>query len=290
MASHHSERPEIQALSLARVALPSTGATLEGASVAGVETWIRIPEWSLGFDVGRAAPQLVSCRTLALTHAHMDHAGGLPNYLALRRMYHMPPARVLAPAEACDDLHALVRVWEKLHGRAFDWELVPMRAGDEYDLGGGRFLRAFDADHVVPTRGYAVISRSRQLRPELAQRSEFDIAALAEQGANVSQPVERVLLALTGDTRPTLLPSVPDLLRAEVLLHETTFLDSQREPADAVAKGHTHLALLVEQLANFTGTFVPYHISQIYPTWQARKKVLAGLPAELAARTLPFVP
>lgn len=290
MSEQGHDRPELVPQAIARLQLVSIGATLEGASVAGIETWMRIPEWSLAFDVGRAAQAVVRCKTLAITHAHMDHAGGLPAYLSMRRMFHLPPATVLAPAETCEELRQIVHIWEGLHGRAFEWTLVPMRPGDEHDIGGGRRLRAFASDHVVPTRGYAVIAEVRRLRPQLTQHSHAEIAELASLGAEVTDLQERVLFALTGDTRPTVIATVPELQQAEVFLHETTFIDDLRKPEDAWAKGHTHLASLVAQLPMTRGTFVPYHISQIYTARQVHRRIVGSLPRDLAARTLPFVP
>ena len=48
------------------------GFHVEGISVAGVETWLRVPEWSLAIDVGRSPEILSRCQHIALTHAHTE--------------------------------------------------------------------------------------------------------------------------------------------------------------------------------------------------------------------------
>ena len=101
---------------------------------------------------------------------------------------------------------------------------------------------------------------------------------------------DRVLLALTGDTRPTLIARVPELRQAQFVLHETTFLDERGSPQEARLKGHTHLQELTEQLSDLSGTFLPYHISQMYTAAGARRTLRQKLSGAQWARTLPLLP
>lgn len=283
-------RPELCQAGVAELVLGSSGITLEGTSVAGVATWMRVPQWGLAFDIGLAADHAVRCGRLAITHAHMDHAGGLPHWLALRRMYKLGPSVVYAPAAACLDLQAIVAIWERLHAAQFDWTLVPMEPGQEEPLGGGRRLRAFAADHVVPTNGYAVVAEVTRLRAGLEGLPRADLRQMAERGDLIAEPQDRVLLALTGDTRPTLIARVPELRQAQFVLHETTFLDDRRTAAEARQKGHTHLEELQEQLSDLSGTFLPYHISQMYTAAGARRTLRQKLTPPQWAKTLPLLP
>lgn len=285
-----SGRPELRQAGVAELALGNSGLSLEGTSVAGVATWMRIPQWGLAFDIGLAADHAVRCPRLAITHAHMDHAGGLPNWLALRRMYKLGPSTVYAPAAACADLQAIVAIWERLHAAHFDWTLVPMEPGQEEPLSGGRRLRAFASDHVVPTNGYAVIAEHARLRTALQGTPRADLRQMAERGDSIAEVEDRVLFALTGDTRPTLIARTPELRQAQFVLHETTYLDERRTPAETRLKGHTHLEELIEQLGDLSGTFLPYHISQMYSAAGARRALRQKLPAALWAKTLPLLP
>lgn len=283
-------RPELRQAGMAELQLGNSGLMLEGTSVAGVATWLRVPQWGLAFDIGLAAEHSVRCAKLAITHAHMDHAGGLPSWLALRRMYKLGPSVVYAPAEACGDLKAIVAIWERLHCAQFEWTLVAMEPGQEEPIGGGRRLRAFAADHVVPTLGYAVVAEITRLRTELEGLPRDTLRAMADRGEPVALPEDRVVLAISGDTRPTLIARVPELRQAQFALHELTFLDDRRSAQEAREKGHTHLDELAEQLSDLQGVFLPYHLSQMYTAAGARRALRHRLPAAQWARTLPLLP
>lgn len=286
-----SSRTELHGAAIAHIDFAALGFALEGLSVAGIETWLRIPQWSLGIDVGRSPEHIVRCRHLALTHAHMDHAGGLPHYLALRRLYSLGPSTVYAPAPSCPDLQAVVNAWQRLHGHDFDWQLVPMEPGSQVDLGGGRHLRAFAVDHVVPALGYAVLERPRKLRPQFIGQPQEVLRELAGRGVETTAPTERILLAASGDSLVSVLERAADLRGAEVTLCETTFLDGRRSAADAHAGGHIHLDELIERAELLTCRhFVPYHISQIYAVRDACELLATRLPADLARRTQPLLP
>ncbi len=286
-----AHRPELTPPGVAQIYLERLGVRLEGQSVAGVETWLRVPEWSLGIDVGRSPEPIVRCKHLALTHAHMDHAGGLAQYLALRQLYTFEPPTVYAPAESCADLAAIVDCWGKLHRRAFGWTLVGLRPGDEVALGGGRWLRALPADHVVPALGYAVLERPHRRKPEFAAAAPGELRRLAESGVIIAEPTERVLLAISGDTLPTVLDRVAELHTAEVMVMETTFLDGRRTVADARVGGHTHLDDILARADTLRPhVFIPYHISQIYTPAAARAALAERLPPELLTRCRPLLP
>jgi ribonuclease Z len=276
---------------VAQLAIPELNVTIEGVSVAGVETWLRVPEWSLAIDAGRSPEAVVRSRHLALTHAHMDHAGGLAQVLALRRLWTLGATSVYAPASSCPDLRLIVEAWQRLHRVEFEWTLVPMEPGAEAELGHGRVLRALPVDHAVPSLGFAVVTRPRKLRPEYAGIEGETLRELQGRGVEVTLAQERVLLAASGDTKATALERVPELQTAEVVLHEATFLDDKRAIADAHKGGHTHLDELIERADLIQARrFVAYHVSQIYAADEARKVVQDRLPAELAVRAAVLAP
>jgi ribonuclease Z len=129
------------------------------------------------------------------------------------------------------------------------------------------------------------------LRPEFHGLAEPELRELRTQGIALSTPQTRVLLAASGDTRIDALDLAPELLQAEVLLLETTYLDATRTVADAHLGGHVHLNEVVALAQAFAHTkrLVPYHISQMYAVADVRRILQARLPAELWARTTPLV-
>ncbi|MCB9739420.1 MAG: hypothetical protein H6747_09135 [Deltaproteobacteria bacterium] len=265
---------------------------LVGWSVAGIETWLRVPEWSLTIDCGRPAMQAIASRHLALTHAHLDHAGGVAGWLGLRSMLKMGHADVYAPAAVCDALRAVCAAWAELQRVRFAWTLHPVQAGDRFEIGGGRVLEALPAHHNdVPAVGWAVYARRQRLRPELVGLAGAEIARRKRAGAVISDAFLHPLLAISGDTRSTIAAEVSALREAEVVLHETTLLDDAHPAAKAHQGGHTHLRDLDESpVAESARFFVPYHVSQRYDTATARELLHAALGGRFGARCVPLLP
>ncbi len=274
-----------------RLQPPGVAFSIEGWSVAGIETWLRIPEFSLAIDVGRVAAPALASRHMALTHGHLDHAGGLPAWLGLRRMSAMPPARVYLPAEMVAELSTILAAWERLQGVAFEVELFPARPGDRFSLGSGRSLVALPAHHRVPALGWAVVERRAKLLPELLGKSGPEIRALRTAGHVVARHEEVTLLAISGDTLASAVDEAPALRDAQVVLHEVTLLDERHPPGLAHAGYHTHLHdLRQSEVAAAAGCFVPYHISQRYSVAESRALLEAELAPRFGERLLPLLP
>ena len=62
------------------------GLTIEGYSRAAVQSYWRIPELRIGFDMGAQPWDFMGTATWAITHGHLDHIAALPVYIARRRM------------------------------------------------------------------------------------------------------------------------------------------------------------------------------------------------------------
>src|SRR5215510_13055244 len=90
------------------------GLTIEGYSRAAVQTYWRLPELKIGFDLGAQPWEFMGTPTWFVTHTHLDHVAALPVYVARRRMMRMEPPTIYLPAEAVEDVRRLLLVMQRL--------------------------------------------------------------------------------------------------------------------------------------------------------------------------------
>ncbi|CAN6237542.1 unnamed protein product [Urochloa humidicola] len=231
------------------------GYAVEGISIAGHETCVMFPSLNLAFDIGRCPPFAVSQDLLFISHAHMDHIGGLPLYVATRGRRKMRPPTVFVPACLADLVQKLFEVHRAMDQSDLDHKLVPLEVGEEYELGKDLRVRPFRTYHAVPSQGYVIYKVKQKLKDEFAGLPGKELCSLRKAGIEITNTVLTPEVAFTGDTMSDFIldPDNEDALKAKILVVESTYIDDSKTIEDAREKGHTHLseiASLSDKLEN----------------------------------------
>src|SRR5690348_17864635 len=87
------------------------GLTIEGYSRAAVQTYWRIPELKIGFDLGAQPWSFMGTSTWFLSHTHLDHVAALPVYVARRRMMKMEPPTIYLPEHAIEHVERILKLF-----------------------------------------------------------------------------------------------------------------------------------------------------------------------------------
>ncbi|MEO8347714.1 MAG: MBL fold metallo-hydrolase [Acidobacteriota bacterium] len=272
-----------------RVRIEAGGLEIEGVSIAGHESFYKVPAFRCLLEFGRAPDDVVAFSTICLTHGHLDHAAGLAHHASRRRLARMPPARVFAPEEAVPDLEAWLAISQRLENVDYGVHVTPAVPGENVLLRNDLSLRFLPGRHRVPTVGYLFSEIRRKLADELIGRPGEEIAALRAGGMEVTRREEIPLLAYPGDCGVEIFDAAPELFRARVLLIECSFVGPEdRDRAREYA--HIHLDDIIERASLFENeAIVLTHFSLRYRPDEILE-ALKTLPSALADRIIPFLP
>ena len=135
-------------------------------SVAGQETCIVLPREKVCFDIGRCPQRAVGVETVLVSHAHMDHIGGINFHIASRQLLGLSQSRVALPRPNAAALEALCAAHRDLDGCDMRLEAVPMAPGEDLPLKGTLVARAFPTTHPVPSQGYLILDVRKKLKDE----------------------------------------------------------------------------------------------------------------------------
>lgn len=261
------------------------GLTVEGWSRAAVQTYWRIPELSIGFDLGAQPWDFMGTPTWFVSHTHLDHVAALPVYVARRRMMKMEPPVVYVPTESLDDVKKLMLIMQRLdRGRQLA-DVRPLVAGAEIELGRNHVVGIFNTVHTIPSRGFVVWDRRHKLKDEFIGLPGEKIKELRLSGVAVTREVRVPLLVYTGDTAPAGLDLNPVCFEAKILITELSFIRASHRRDKIHKFGHMHLDDFVERAGRFRNdVIVAGHFSTRYHPNEVRKLLDARLPAELRAK------
>ena len=271
-----------------RVSLEAAGIAIDGVSIAGHESFFKLPGFRTLLEFGRAPDDTLAYGTVCLTHGHLDHAAGLAHHASRRTLTGLGPARVFAPAEAIPDLALWVEACERLENVRYGTRFEAAVPGQTVALRRDLELRVLPGRHRVPTVGYLFSEVRRKLREDLAGRSGPEIAALRESGAEVTRREEIPLLAYPGDCGPEIFDAVPELYRAKVLLIECSFF-APEDVGRAHAYGHLHISDFAERADLFQNEFVVLTHFTMRSSVEEIRAGIGTLPVPLSRRVVPFL-
>ncbi len=176
--------------------------TIEGYSRAAVQSYWRIPELKVGFDLGGSPWSFMGTQTFFITHSHLDHMAALPVYVARRRMMKMDPPTIYVPAPVVEPVQKMLRSWQRLDRGRMHCELVGVEPGQEIPLSREHVVTVFETVHTVPSVGYLVWDRRKKLKAEYQGLPQDEIRDIRLAGNEVSEEVRVPLVCYTGDTAP----------------------------------------------------------------------------------------
>lgn len=261
------------------------GLTVEGYSRAAVQTYWRIPELKLGFDLGAQPWSFMGTSTWFVSHTHLDHVAALPVYVARRRMMKMDPPTIYLPEHAIEPVQQMLRVFTTLDRGRMPCELLAARPGDEIELSREHVVTVSETKHTVPSLGFVVWDRRRKLKAEYQDLSGEEIRDLRLGGTDVTEEKRVPLLAYLGDSSPVGLDRCPAMYEAKVLIAELTFMAPGHRKERIHKFGHMHLDDFVERRDRFQNELViASHFSTRYHHKQIRDFVAKKLPDMLDGR------
>ncbi|KAK8560014.1 hypothetical protein V6N12_012822 [Hibiscus sabdariffa] len=262
------------------------GYRVEGLSIGGHETCIIFPTLNLAFDIGRCPQRALSQDFLFISHGHMDHIGGLPMYVATRGLYGMKPPTIIVPTCIKEDVQKLFEVHRKMDQSELKHNLVSLDVGEEFFLRRDLKVRAFRTYHVIPSQGYVVYSVKQKLKEEYLGLSGNEIKNLKLSGVEITNTTTAPEVAFTGDTMSDFIVDEAnlDVLRAKILVVESTFVDNSVSVEHARDYGHVHLSEIINYADKFENrAILLIHFSARYALENIQEAV-AALPSPLAGR------
>jgi ribonuclease Z len=246
---------------------------------------------------------LIELREVFLTHYHADHYLGLPGMLktfALRGRE--TPITIYGPPGLSELFGALRRIFGRL---TYHYELIELQPGEILERGNYR-LATFSVNHGVSALGYAVVEDPRPGRFDVEAANALGIPPGPERGT--LQRGEAVTLSdgrvvapesVLGEVRPgrkvvvsadtAYSQDVVEAARgADVLVHEATFAEEERERARETLHSTAADAAQLAREAE-VGLLALTHLSNRYFGGEIEREAQAIFPNTIVPRDLDII-
>ncbi|HBT77043.1 MAG TPA: metal-dependent hydrolase [Planctomycetaceae bacterium] len=263
------------------------GLTVEGYSRAAMQTFWRLPELKLGFDLGAQPWGFMGTPKWFVSHSHMDHLLALPAYVARRRMMKMEPPSIYLPENAVANVERLLRAFSHLDRGRLPCVLHGVAPGDEIPLSRELVVSVHETFHTLPSVGYVVWERRKKLKEEYLHLTPDEIRDLAVSGVEVSAERRTPKVAYLGDSTPQGFDANPAMYEAEILIFEMTFVARRHRRARIHKFGHIHLSDVVERREKFHNQLlIASHFSTRYHDREIESSVRQTFPDMMEGRLI----
>lgn len=261
--------------------------TIEGYSRAAVQTYWRVPELKLGFDLGAQPWSFMGTETWFVSHGHLDHIAALPVYVARRRMMKMEPPTIYLPGSLIGPVREILKQFTRMDRGRMPVELLAAEPGQEIELSRELVVTTTATTHTVPSLGFVVWDRRKKLKPEYAELQGHEIRDLRQSGAEITNEVRTPLVAYLGDSSPKGLDACPAMFEARVLICELTFVAPDHRKEKIHKFGHMHLDDFADRRKQFKNeVIIASHLSTRYHPRQVESIVKKRLPDMLDDRMI----
>jgi ribonuclease Z len=259
--------------------------TIEGYSRAAVQTYWRVPELKLGFDLGAQPWSFMGTENWFISHGHLDHIAALPVYVARRRMMKMEPPRIYLPEHLIAPVREILKQFTRMDRGRMPVELIGIGPDQEIELSRELVVTTSATTHTVPSVGFVVWDRRKKLKDEYAGLEGHEIRDLRTSGIDVTREIRTPLVAYLGDSSPPGLDNCPAMFEAKVLICELTFVAPDHRKDKIHKFGHMHLDDLIERRDKFRNeAIIAGHVSTRYHPRQVEGEVKKRLPDMLDGR------
>jgi ribonuclease Z len=224
-----------------------------GGSLAGVGTSIGALDHAVCFDVANGPRHTLKFTNFLVTHAHSDHASGIPYIVSQKAMGNATRPRFHIPEETVKSLTTIMAEWQKLEDYEMPFELIGVAPNASIKLSDDLRAQTFRTVHRVPSLGYTLYLKKKKLKAEFVGKHPAEIVQLKRDGVATDEFIESPEISFTGDTQIEVLENYPELLSSRILFFEVTYYDDAKSVAETRKWGHTHFSEMQPYLKHFKG-------------------------------------
>jgi ribonuclease Z len=230
-------------------------------------------------DVAQGLQPMVKPKTFLITHAHMDHASGIPYIISQKALIKAPPATFYMPQVMVEPLNNIMKEWEKIDQHEYTFEFLGVDIGQKYSLDDHHYFKPFKTFHRVPSLGYTIFESRKKLKPEYLKLSQDEIVDFKNKGVELTEEISLPIFSYTGDTTMDFWSHNPQVLESKVLFMEVTYWDLKKSVEESRKWGHIHLFEVIDRLDDFKGEKIVFtHISSRYSIEYARSILKKSIP------------
>ena len=218
---------------------------VQGFSIAGEATVVQVPELDVCFDMGMCPRAVLPSKFVAVTHGHMDHVGSLGYYCSQRRFQGMGSGTIVCHKGLAPAIRKMMAGFAELEGQSTPYELIALGQEEEIEIKNNILLRLWETEHAEHSAGYTIIERRSKLKPEFTDFPQEKLRELKDRGVEITRTLHVPLVAFIGDTPPGPPLLREDVRKAQIIVSECTFIESDHKDRAGIGK-HMHISDIIE--------------------------------------------